>query len=116
MLNDIIANVVSAAITALCKIMYEKLKSQKAPKKVADSQEENIKFYISLLLLYVSFIIQILNGIHFALRFIFGGIGGFCISEIAIIHYRFYQVANHKDKTLPKKSGKERNQKRSRHK
>lgn len=52
----------------------------------------------------------------FELRFIFGGIGGFCISEMAIIHYRFYQIANYKDKPLTKKSGKERNQKRGRHK
>lgn len=116
MLNDIIVNVVSAAIIAFCKFVYEKLKLKKTFPKATDLQKENIKFYVSLLLLYMSFIVQILSGIPFALRFIFGGIGGFCISEMAIIHYRFYQIANHKDKPLTKKSGKERNQKRGRHK
>ena len=111
MLNDIIVNVVSAGLIALCKFLYEKLKQKKTARKATNPHKENVKFYISLLFLYISFIVQVLAEIPFVLRFISGGIGGFCISEIAIIHYRLYQETNNKYKPLPQKGGKKHRKK-----
>lgn len=115
-MNGIIENVASAAIIAFCKYLYETYKKQKKKTKKYDLQKENLKFYISLVLLYISFIVQIANDMPFLLRFIFGGIGGFGISEIAIVYNRIYQIAHNTNKNLTEKSGKKHQQKRIRHK
>lgn len=114
-MNGIIENVASAAIIALCKYIYEILKKQKDTKNY-NLHKENIKFYIAMIFLYISFIVQIATEMPFELRFVFGGIGGFCISEIVVVHYRIYEIANNANKPLPQKSGKKHHQKRRSHK